>query len=138
MSAPGGTQTWLALLASPQFILQDVHFLSQPEEVVISLDTHFLTLPSGDILGEAEVKEVPIDVLLCKNEVICGNYGLLMNQEWLLLQWLSLGVRSHGVSLHLPFLGDLGVEAQPRGATLDEIRDLLVANHKSRRSLIFW
>lgn len=48
---------------------------------MISLDTHFLTLPSGDILGEAEVKEVPIDVLLCKNEVICGSYGLLMNQE---------------------------------------------------------
>ena len=84
------------------------------------------------------MKEVPIDVLLCKYKVICASNGLLMNQEWLLLLWLSLGARSDVVCLHLPFLGDLRVEAQPRGATLDDIRDEMVANHKSRRSLIFW
>ena len=61
-----------------------------------------------------------------------------MNQEWLLLLWLSLGARPDGVRLHLPFLGDLGVEAQPLGATLNDIGDEMVANHKSRRSLIFW
>ena len=69
------------------------------------------------------MKEVPIDVLLCNNQVICARYGLLMNQEWLLLLRLSLGARSDVVCLHLPFLGDLGVEAQPLGATLDDLGD---------------
>ncbi len=73
------------------------------------------------------MKEVPIEVLLCKIEVICARNGLFMNQEWLLLLWLSLGARSHGIRLLLPFLGDLGVEAQPRGATLDDIRDWMIA-----------
>jgi hypothetical protein len=84
------------------------------------------------------VKEVPINVLLGKNQVICARHGdLLMSQEWLLLLRLSLGARSDVARLHLPLFGDLGVETQPRGATLGNVRDEMVAGYKSRCSLIF-
>lgn len=59
-----------------------------------------------------------------------------MNQGWLLLLRLSLGARSDVVRLHLSFLGDLGVETQPRGTTLDDIGDGVISYQKSRCSLI--
>jgi len=84
------------------------------------------------------MKEVPINVMLGKNQVICDHHGLFMSQEWLLLLRQSLDARSDVACLHLPFLGYLGVEAQPRGATLGDVWDEIVAGNISRCSLLFW
>jgi hypothetical protein len=84
------------------------------------------------------MEEVSINVLLGKNQVICARHDLLMDQERLWLLRLSLGARSDVVRLHLPLFGDLGVEAQPRGATMANVRDDMIAGIKSRCSLIFW
>ena len=53
MSGSSGAHTRLELLllAPPEFFLQNIHLLSESEEIVISWKTNFLASPRGDILG---------------------------------------------------------------------------------------